>query len=56
LNAAECKCSIEVSVKHPNGEAIGDVDITVTMATAAVGGALPAELTATTDASDAQFS
>ena len=32
LNAAECKCSIEVTVKRPSGEAISDVDITVTQA------------------------
>jgi len=32
LSAAECKCSIEVSVKRPNGEPISDVDITVTAA------------------------
>jgi hypothetical protein len=32
LSAAECKCSIEVTVKRPNGEAISDVDVTVTMA------------------------
>jgi len=32
LSATECKCSIEVSVKRPGGEAIGEVDVTVTMA------------------------
>jgi hypothetical protein len=60
LNAAECKCSIEVFVKRPNGEAIGDVDLTVTIATgatpfiqapAAATGVAPASLTATTDSS-----
>lgn len=37
LSAAECKCSIEVTVKRPNGEAIGDVDLTATNASVAPG-------------------
>jgi hypothetical protein len=64
LSAAECKCSIEVFVKRLNGEAIGDVDLTVTMASgatafiqapAAATGATPASLTATNSSPGSRF-
>ena len=65
LNAAECKCSIEVTVKRPNGEPLSDIEVSATFAivrqlqvTAAgvtqlapipAGTVTPEPLTATTD-------